>query len=344
MSATNTKQPHGFEYDVFVSYAQANDHDGWVTRFKDKLTDFLNERLEWTPRFFWDEQSIGINDDLDTKITESVRNSAVMVVVVSHKYLTRQWCALERETFLQDGNERRVMIVRYDDVAFQDFQQVLPKCLGIEFFDNDGLPLEVESREFKKRLHKLRETIVDEIEALQQVSDAKQAGVTVANEVASQTTSSPSVSERPRAFIAPVPPASTEMISRRDELISFLDDCDIDTVTPADYFFMRPDFDAAITVDLDRCHGFVQLLDVSPFPPPPNMAEGVERWFLDLAREGTQHATLFLWRLATPTPENACFAAPQRASYSQPADQDRPTWSISMKVVRRLQYHYLKLG
>ena len=121
----------GYRYDVFVSYAQAINHDGWVTRFKDKLTDFLNERLDNKPQVFWDEQSLELNDDLDSHITEAVRQSAVMVVVVSHKYLTRAWCSLERETFLQNGNERRVMIVRYDDVSFQDFQQVLPKSLGI---------------------------------------------------------------------------------------------------------------------------------------------------------------------------------------------------------------------
>ena len=131
----------GHQYDVFVSYAQANDHDGWVTRFKDKLTDFLNERLDNEPQIFWDEQSLKPNDDLDSTITRAARQSAVMVIVVSHKYLTRPWCSLERETFLKDGNARRVMIVRYDDVSFQDFQQVLPKCLGIEFFDQDGLPL-----------------------------------------------------------------------------------------------------------------------------------------------------------------------------------------------------------
>jgi hypothetical protein len=300
----------GCRYDVFFSYAQANDHDGWVTRFKEELTALLNERLDNEPQIFWDEQSLKLNDDLDSTITEAVRQSAVMVIVVSHKYLTRQWCSLERETFLQNGDERRVMIVRYDDVSFQDFQQVLPKCLGIEFFDDDCLPLETDTREFKKRLHKLRMTIVEELDTLRnQVASQKAAAVPSApgqpqpTEPASPPASVDS--SEPLVFVAAVPP-SGEMINRRDELISFLDDCGIATVTPADYFFMQPDFESAIAADLDRCNGFVQLLDTVPIPPPPNMAEGMERWFLAQVRQH-EHLAVLRWRRAEPAAETGDF-------------------------------------
>jgi len=295
----------GYVHDVFVSYAQANDHDGWVTRFKDKLTDFLNERLDTQPKVFWDEQSLKPNDELDSAITEAVRRSAVMVVVVSHKYLTRPWCSLEREAFLQNGNARRVMIVRYDDVSFQEFQQVLPKCLGIEFFDDDGLPLETDSHEFKKRLHRLRETIVEELAALREQHVAITAPEKPSPSVPDSSDGLVSAPGKPLVYIAPVSPVR-DMISRRDELISFLGDCDIATISPADYFFMQPDFESAIALDLDRCDGFVQLLDAASFPPPPNVADGVERWFLTQARQ-REHLAILRWRRAEPSAADGDF-------------------------------------
>lgn len=305
MTDTAKASVPGYLHDVFVSYAQANDHDGWVTRFKDKLTDFLNERLDSEPRVFWDEQSLKPNDELDSAITEAVKRSAVMVVVVSHKYLTRPWCSLEREAFLQNGNARRVMIVRYDDVSFQDFQEALPKCLGIEFFDDDGLPLETDSHEFKKRLHRLRETIVEELETLHK----QHVAITNAEKPSPSGLDSSvglvSAPGKPLVYIASVLPVR-DMISRRDELVSFLEDCDIATVSPADYFFMQPDFESAIALDLDRCDGFVQLLDAAPFPPPPNMADGVERWFLTQARQ-CKHLAILRWRRAEPSAANGDF-------------------------------------
>jgi len=42
------------------------------------------------------------------------------------------------------------------------------------------------------------------------------------------------------------------------------------------------------------------LLDAVPFPPPPNMADGVERWFLTQARQREQLAVL-RWRRAEPS-------------------------------------------
>ena len=110
------EDPARYLYDVFVSYARANDHERWVTRFKEWLTGFLKERLDRNVRVFWDEQSLKRNEELDTAILQAVRTSRVMVIIVSHKYLTRPWCSLEREAFLQSGDPSCIMIVRYDDV------------------------------------------------------------------------------------------------------------------------------------------------------------------------------------------------------------------------------------
>mgnify|MGYP003705527321 FL=1 len=43
-----------YEYDVFISYSHANNHSGWVTKFEEKLTARLRERLSNEVRVFRD--------------------------------------------------------------------------------------------------------------------------------------------------------------------------------------------------------------------------------------------------------------------------------------------------
>jgi len=53
----------GFQYDVFISYSHANDHDGWVTRFHKKLRAHLGEFVV-QPNIYWDRRSLAQNDVL----------------------------------------------------------------------------------------------------------------------------------------------------------------------------------------------------------------------------------------------------------------------------------------
>src|SRR5436853_6792683 len=104
----------GFERDVFISYARANDHEGWVSAFCRKLKSRLRE-MEPAVMVFEDTIDVQGNDDL-SKILHCVRNSAVLVTVMSRSYLTRPWCLDECREFAavnaRRGVQGRIFIVR----------------------------------------------------------------------------------------------------------------------------------------------------------------------------------------------------------------------------------------
>ncbi|MBC8002295.1 MAG: hypothetical protein H7X97_06875, partial [Opitutaceae bacterium] len=67
----------GFEYDVFVSYSHANNFEGWVSKFREKLDARLKERVPPGATFFRDTESLQGNDDLTPEIIGGIHNTAV---------------------------------------------------------------------------------------------------------------------------------------------------------------------------------------------------------------------------------------------------------------------------
>src|SRR5467141_2260611 len=129
----------GFEYDVFISYSHANNEDGgWVSKFRRKLDARLKERVPPGVSFFRDTDSLQGNDELTPEIVRGVRNSAVLVVIVSRSYIARPWCQKECREFIEANAERglegRVFAVRYDDVSPAEYQKYIGESLGYEFF------------------------------------------------------------------------------------------------------------------------------------------------------------------------------------------------------------------
>ena len=145
-----------FAHDVFVSYARANNHDGWVARFVERFRNSLTERLtKEKARIYFDDESVERNEEYDAAIEKALKDSEILLVVGSNRYLSRAWCTFERKTFLQHGHKSRVVIIRYDNVSTESLHNVLPKHLGIEFCDSEGLRFELDSSDFKSALHKL---------------------------------------------------------------------------------------------------------------------------------------------------------------------------------------------
>ena len=275
----------GYKYDAFISYAQAIDHEGWVRRFNEKLTNYLREILDGEPAVFWDKRSLGPNDLLSDTVKQAVRESAVLVVIVSTKYLTSHWGKIEREQFTRSQGvaaARRMLLVRYDATPFTEFQKILPECLGIEFFDSDGLPLMPDSREYKLGLFRLRKAIKEELDSLIPKEPTKVMGL----------------ENRPCVFVAV---GNTDILDWRNRLLVSLEQFGVRTITPETYFFIHDGFTAQLTSQLDESVVFVQLLGDAPFPPPPQLSCGLERWFCEQAR-ARGDLGMMRWRKPAPLP------------------------------------------
>jgi hypothetical protein len=146
------------EHNLFISYAHIDDEPltpgekGWVTRFHATLKAILSMRMGREAAIWRDEKLQG-NDVFSDEIVARFKQSAVLVSIVTSRYLNSDWCTREAREFcrcaqqtggLVIGNKSRVFKVIKSPV---DSQESLPgpmrDTLGYEFFTvKDGVPLE----------------------------------------------------------------------------------------------------------------------------------------------------------------------------------------------------------
>lgn len=104
----------GFEHDVFISYAHANNERltkedvGYVTKLYEDLTHFLTAELGRREYFsIWlDKEELRGNDDFDAKLNASFLQSALLVCICSQSYVESAWCRRELITFSNHKHPR----------------------------------------------------------------------------------------------------------------------------------------------------------------------------------------------------------------------------------------------
>src|SRR5215813_10502037 len=91
---------HGWAHDVFLSYTHVDDKEDAGQRWVTKFTEQLRTRLEMvsgrTIDIWRDEEKLGGADYFNDTIANAVRNSAVLLVVLSPSYFNSDYCQRER--------------------------------------------------------------------------------------------------------------------------------------------------------------------------------------------------------------------------------------------------------
>lgn len=118
-----------FQHDVFLSYAVKDnegpyrDKRGWVQAFEEQLKAELNREVTHQGEIdiFLDRKRLACGDPFDEEIRTALDSTAVLVVLLSKRYLASKWCKLEREAFLraigqQRDLDRRVFVVELTDL------------------------------------------------------------------------------------------------------------------------------------------------------------------------------------------------------------------------------------
>ena len=96
--------PH-FDYDVFISYAHIDNvpvvdgAPGWVDTFHRHFEARLNQYLGKRARVFRDPRLQG-NTVFDESLVETVKQSGVLITVVSPSFVNSEWCQREMSTFI----------------------------------------------------------------------------------------------------------------------------------------------------------------------------------------------------------------------------------------------------
>jgi hypothetical protein len=278
-----------YKNDIFISYATESNDAGWVDHFRERLEKGVTNKLalledEEKTRKGNRNYKIGIwfdqngrmhgNHAVTKQLSDGVRSSATLIIIVSKHYWRSVWPIDERtwfkEVIIDDADpdkkdffQNRVFIVKQEDCL----PEALPECffgddgvplLGYKFFDDNSKTIwpktdnDAWSPSFLQAMESLEQ---DMAERLWQIRH---------NDISQK----PIIPEKPAVFLGHVNKYLTKL---RAEIRQELEDQGIVVLPPKDQDFM---YDMALLRSafsnfLDSATIFVQLLDENCGDWPP---------------------------------------------------------------------------
>jgi hypothetical protein len=166
------------EHDVFISYAHVDNQPerekeaGWVDCFERQLAIKLVKRFG-EPVDVWRDKKLSRVQLFDRAIERAARGSAVMVALLTSRYLKSDYCRQEMAWFCQtlehenadvvDGDYRRLFPVLLYNIPHGEWPKPCEGMLAFPFHDGGeneyGEPLHPDSGAFQKQLRILAEDI-----------------------------------------------------------------------------------------------------------------------------------------------------------------------------------------
>jgi hypothetical protein len=181
-----------FDGDAFISYAHLDNVElvegrkGWVANFHRALEVRVSQLLGKSPQI-WRDPKLSGNDLFAETLVERLRRVAVLVSVVTPRYLKSEWTLRELTEFLKAAEAQGGLKVRDKARVFKVLKQPVPRdktppelqaILGYEFFKADpetGKIRELDEvfgpdaqRDFWIRLDDLAHDLVALLEALEE--------------------------------------------------------------------------------------------------------------------------------------------------------------------------------
>ena len=149
-----------FAKHLFTSYAHIDnqplspEQQGWITRFHATLEALLSMRMGSKAQI-WRDNKLQGNDVFADEIVDQFAQTAVLVSVLTPRYLNSEWCTKEVAEFYKSAEQSGGMVVDNKARIFKvlktpvDTQESLPSLmkdlLGYEFFTfEDETPLELD--------------------------------------------------------------------------------------------------------------------------------------------------------------------------------------------------------
>src|SRR4029077_17300433 len=137
-----------FENDVFISYAHIDDmalmegQKGWISSFHRALDIRLGQLLGRPPRIWRDPELQG-NEVFADRLVEKLPGVAILVSIISPRYMKSDWCLRELHEFIKSGNrldgvrvghKTRVFKIVKTPVPLDQQDPDLQHMLGYDFF------------------------------------------------------------------------------------------------------------------------------------------------------------------------------------------------------------------
>jgi hypothetical protein len=240
-----------------------------------------------------DKKDVDGGRAFDTQIENSLKKSAVLIIILSEASLdpTREWCKLERNFFIQKAGGKnsvdgRIYLINYEGIDPQGLPKEINRFTPYNFFEHDRetgdtLPaalLPERAGRFHKELYSLRSDLIKSLFRLG--APAVKADAVINSESGGETKSD---EDLPVVFLAEAIPGKMEQdnYAQVESAIG-----QFARVVPGrrSYFPAWEGFEEEIDGYLDEADLFVQLLSTQTWPMIPYFKEGYERWLLERAK------------------------------------------------------------
>lgn len=283
----------GYQHDIFLSYAHVDDaavpgsrnETGWVSTFYDVLNYEVRQRLgradAHTP---WKDDDLRYDQSLTRQLLETVRNSAILLVMLSPGYVRSDWCRRERTALLEGVRARGdapVLVVEKEPVD----GSVLPE----EFRDRKRFPFWTGTPDVPRTLGHPRPNPDNPNHApfYDKIADLSREIAKVLTELAPPPARSglcdlPVKPIGKTVFLAQV---TDDLEADRDSVRAFLDQRGIRALPPSGVYYPQEPkaFREAAEKDLQEADVFVQLLSGARGIRPPDLAQGYAKFQWELA-------------------------------------------------------------
>lgn len=167
-----------YKIDLFISYAHidnqplSEENSGWISRFHASLDTFLSMKLGKSVRIWRDDKLQG-NDHFAEEIVKQFNDTAVLLSVLTPRYLQSEWCTREVREFCKladstggifiDQKARVFKILKTPVDTESSLPEIMQQMLGYEFFTyEDGVPMELDGvfgekygQDFNRKVNKL---------------------------------------------------------------------------------------------------------------------------------------------------------------------------------------------
>ena len=151
-----------FEKHLFISYAHLDNlplteqQQGWVTKFHNSLSAMLSMRLGRKAEI-WRDVKLAGNDIFADEIVSQFPKTALLVSVVTPRYVESEWCTREAQEFcrkaeaagglLVDNKSRILKVIKIPADGEDSLPEIMKASLGYPFYilDEQQTPLELDS-------------------------------------------------------------------------------------------------------------------------------------------------------------------------------------------------------
>lgn len=286
----------GFEYDYFLSYAHVDNQpirlpgkpaeDGWVSCFYETLNFELNVRLGGQLHSPWKDGRIPLHVSLSDELLQTVRESAILLVMLSPGYLNSDWCRKEREAFFAKYPDGPVIVIQKEPVD-GPLPEELSKNLIYRFYDDEtltcfGHPLPDDlSDPFFKKVRDLSTYVVKALTELKQEQASRQSDNTAVCVAPPAPVVANGKKHHGTVFLAPV---GGELEDEYESTRAFLRQYSVAVLPEGDYSLDPEVFRAAAAADLAQASVFVQLLSGKRGARPKGCEQGFPTLQFELAK------------------------------------------------------------